>query len=300
MGRVEEAAGAIARLLFGADPGERVPTVVELSSQLSVGSGTVQAAFDLLREKGALAVRSRGHLGSFLTDRNLAALWAACGHGPVRLVMPLPLSMEFVGLATALTQSFGSVAVALQLAFRQGGSQRLAALYTKSADVVVLSSLAVPRLDRSRVSWAVLPDYTFYGRAAVVVLTAGDAPPRQGCRVAIDRHSFDHVAMTRAEFPDARFVGADYVRIPELVASGQVDAAVWHQTGVVPLLAATRVVVHPASPTNPASHPSSSRACLVHRRDDTAVAQLLAAVIDGQQVAAIQRAVLGGETAPSF
>lgn len=85
MGRVEEAAGAIARLLFGADPGERVPTVVELSSQLSVGSGTVQAAFDLLREKGALAVRSRGHLGSFLTDRNLAALWAACGHGPVRL-----------------------------------------------------------------------------------------------------------------------------------------------------------------------------------------------------------------------
>lgn len=140
------------------------------------------------------------------------------------------------------------------MAFRQGGSQRLAALHTKSADVVVLSSLAVPRLDRSRVSWTVLPDYTFYRRAAVVVLTADEAPPRQGCRVAIDRHSFDHVAMTNAEFPDARLVDADYVRIPELVASGQVDAAVWHQTGVAPLLAAKRVVVHRRR--RPTPHPT--------------------------------------------
>ena len=57
----------VAAELIALDEGDRVPTVVELSERYGVSRGTVQTAFSLLREEGAITLQPRGHMGTFLT-----------------------------------------------------------------------------------------------------------------------------------------------------------------------------------------------------------------------------------------
>src|SRR5215212_201841 len=88
----------IARELISLDLQRKIKTTSEFARLFRAGQGTVQKAFKTLEDLGAIDLESRGHLGTYLVERNLGLLWALSGLGTVTGVMPLPNSKEFEGI----------------------------------------------------------------------------------------------------------------------------------------------------------------------------------------------------------
>jgi hypothetical protein len=134
----------------------------------------------------------------------------------------------------------------------------------------------------------------------MVVITRTGERPEPGGRIAIDRYSSDHTLLTEAEFPSGRYVDAHYIRIPEMVANGEVDAAVWHDSSASPLSAATDLDLHPLQRPLPADETVLSAAAIVSRAEEVGVHAALTAVLDVDRLMAVQRAVVAGEIVPTF
>jgi len=297
--KVDEARQVVARRLLPVLPGEQTPTTAELATAAVAGFGTIQAALRSLESDGIIELTTHGRQGTRLVRRNLASLWSATGRGTLTGVLPLPLTREFAGLATALTLVAEGANLPLQLLFRQGNTVRLESLRNSRADFTVMSVQAA-NAERDDVSHRELGPNSFYAANAVVVITAAGRMPDPQGRVPIDRSSIDHMVLTRAEFPYADLVDAPYLSIPDLVVSGAVDAAVWHQTSSSPLLTATGLAIHELHNPSPAGDDNLSRAALVWRSDDPSVAVVLEDLFDPNRIQDLQREVITGARAPQY
>lgn len=289
----------VAQRLLTIPEGARIPTTGALAEAAGVGVGTVHQALTALREMGAVELTARGHLGTTLVSRDLPGLWAASGIGAVVGALPLPQSLEFEGLATALTEEFENAGIPLQLVFRQGGTRRVALLDAARADFIALSTVAAARLDRTRVEVMSLPKYTFYGEGSLVVIERAARHRKRPRRVAIDSSSYDHTMLTKAEFPHAQYVDVHYIRIPQVVAQGEVDAAVWHTTSSSPLLAAVELQITPLARPSP-DDGEMSCAALIWPAQAPAIRAVLGELIDIARLVRLQRQVIDGEKVPSF
>lgn len=120
-------------------------------------------------------------------------------------------------------------------------------------------------------------------------------PPR---RVGVDRRSCEHYWRTVELFPDSEelFINRPYLAIPEALARGHVDAALWDSETGWPLASteAVRFEPVPASPTDAAI----SEACLVILAENTLVYELMGRQLDPARIQADLEAVLRGEQLP--
>ena len=295
------AAALVARRLLSIPEGERIPTIAELAAEAGTGTGTVQAALKLLTEDGALELSRRGHLGTVLVRRDLGRLWGATSAGPVIGILPLPGSIEFSGLATAISAAFRQAEVPLSLAFRLGSRSRLEFLTSGAADFIACSLAFAQTLDPERFALLDLGPATYYTRNSVCVVTrAGEEPDPHG-RVAVDRLSHDHEARTKAEFPDAELIQCAYPQIPSAVLRGEVDAAVWHRTSASPIEIASGLAIHETSRPVPEQSEELSHAVLVTLADsDSPAKALLDEVIDPAEAARIAADVVAQKRVPEF
>lgn len=59
----------VAQILAGLEPGERIPTVTELSEQCDMARGNIQIALNNLKQNGIIQLESQGR-----TERSLPTL----------------------------------------------------------------------------------------------------------------------------------------------------------------------------------------------------------------------------------
>lgn len=242
----------IARDLLSRQPGERLPTVAQYQERLGIGSGTVQARLRTLVSIGAIALRARGHQGTFLVERNLAELWSHGRLGPVRGLLPLPEAFEPVSLAAVIREQFQLLQVPLELLYLHGSSKRIQMVRDGGAHFAVVSGPAgedATGNDRER--WLTLefgPETYNADGSMVVLLRPHLGVDDRVTRIGIDPASHDHSLLTRAEFPEEDgYVYAAYphARLPAAVAEGAIDAAVWHRTTLAVPLSAAGIAVRP-------------------------------------------------------
>lgn len=298
MKKIEEARASIALALLGLSTGATLPRTLDLARSARVGNGTVQGALESLEADGAITTSAHGSLGRRLIASDAASLWKHSGRGALTGVLPLPESREFAGLATGISAESDSAGIPLQLLFRQGNLVRIEQLVAGVVDFSVMSRRAV-ETSAATLSWLPMGAFTFYSRNAVVVIAAREAGVNPSMRVAIDRGSSDHVALTLREFPNSTLVDMPYLFIPEAVANGQVDAAVWHRTTSSPLMTATGLSLHELSNTYGDSD-ALSEAVMAWRADDQGVERLIKSLISPLQVRSIQKEVMDGVRVPQF
>jgi YhfZ C-terminal domain/Helix-turn-helix domain len=225
------AARRLALFLLGHPERQRLPRVRDLSVRLGVGNGTVQAAFGLLAEAGAIETTARGHLGTVLERADRAALWRLGGLGTLFAAMPLPYSRRYEGLATGLRGAFEEAGAPFAVMFVRGAADRVAALVEGKADVAVVSRLAADELAAQHPVelLADLGPATYVGAHGLLVRRGAD-PLRPGLRVAVDGSSPDQRILARRLFAGRPVVWVDvpYMQLPGLFARGEVDATVWN------------------------------------------------------------------------
>lgn len=302
--RSGRATAALARDLLTREVGDRLPTIAEYARRLGVGNGSIDKSLHLLQDHGAIQIETRGHLGSFLQARDIAALWTASGANPVVAAVPRPTSLEFEGLVAGLLATFARSHIPLTPLLIAGSRHRISALLGGGVHFTVVSEFAAIQAMRDHpVTIAVrLGEESFYPAGSIVIVTRPDlADPQAAERVAIDLSSYDHETLTRTQFGNRSFVDVPYPLIPDRLADGTVDAAVWHHTSRSALGAMVRWRLHPVElPVTQDVVQWMARGVIVARAGDGEVRAVLATAVDPATISVVQGEVRAGRHLPAL
>lgn len=290
-------ARGIARSLLSARQGDRMPTTHDFARKYGVGNGTVDAALGLLTEAGAVQIRARGRLGSFLEELDPARMWAMAGGDRVSIALPLPYSRRYEGMATALQEGFAGAGIPMTLMFIRGSVRRADAVEDGRADLAIVSrfaSRAYPRL----VTIHDFGDHTYVG-AHGLVLAAGREPSDPTLRVAVDLSSTDQVALTRGyfgELPADRVIHVSYTQLGRIFASDAADAAIWNLDEVETHISSPIQVV----PIPSISGSDTTAAVALSQRDGVGATPVVMDVLRNPALLETAQSVVRGERLPTY
>lgn len=217
-------------------PGETLVNNAQLRADLGISAGTVQRGLELLADRGALTTVSRGHLGRRIEQIEVGACWQLAGLAPLRIALSPAGALEMDALEAVINSELTRLGVPHTVQHVRGGVARMRSIVAGDHDLTVVSAGTLEGVEQTRAtSWTgpsrILDAGTYYAtdRLLVVSRAALESSPQ---RIAIDRSSYDHEALTAAEFGDAdvTFIDVPFPDVPLYVLSGAVDAGVWHIT----------------------------------------------------------------------
>lgn len=291
---------ALAREVIALAGSSRLPTTHDLQAVIGVGAGTVQKAFSILEDLGALTTQSRGHQGRFVEHRNLAQLWSLAELAQVRVFVTPPGAREIYALLEALVHQFDQIGLTLEISYVRGGEARLNEAVRAETGFAVVSAGAAQSYVNDRrkdLQTRALASGTYYAPGSVVVLTRdGVDPYAASTRIGVDQASHDHRTITEAEFgalDEGRVKPVPFPSVPAAILRGEVDAGVWHRMLLLISPELAGLCVLPLSASTVDEMEPLTRAVVAHRTDNPYLAALFQ-VISWEKVARVQTEVMSG------
>lgn len=281
--------------------GDRIPSITEYQEKFQVSRGTVQNSLNYLKDRGAIALTSRGHMGTFIETLDYHRL-QECGFTKEILgSMPLPYSLCYQGLATALYQLMRPYA--FNLVYARGSGSRMKLLNSDVCQFALCSLYAAEEAIQSNADIEIalnLGPGTYLTRHVMIFREAGKTAIESGMRVAYDPDSMDHRHLTELMVSDVDNVHLEKIKAHQTIKAiqaGEVDAGVWNldeilESGYTDL----NVVPIPITPETA----KYSSAAFVVRRGNEEIAQLLCQIIRPEQVKKIQQDVREGRITADF
>lgn len=239
----------LAKTALETSVGERLPTATVLKDSANVGSGTIQKAFQILEDLGALRTRARGHMGRFLEEKDLAQLWALAGFPEIRAILTPPGSPETYGLSEGLRQEFAKIGLPLDIEYVVGARERAELAIKSPFSLAFVSKGASTALEALPQIWGrvMLGSGSYYSKDSIVVLSNKTADLKsKKLRIGVDRRSHDHKLLTIQQFGELeslKLVDVGFPDVPAALLRGEIDAGVWHRMLLVitPELAGLKV-----------------------------------------------------------
>ncbi|NWO13474.1 MULTISPECIES: GntR family transcriptional regulator YhfZ [Virgibacillus] len=227
------AAKGIAKELIDVNEGDRIPRVEDFVQKLSFGRGTIQGGLNVLERLHAITLESRGHLGTFLMNKDIHILKEIAGIGSLMGAMPLPYSTRYEGLATGLIEVSDVMHKRLDLAYMRGSKQRLEGLKSRRYDFVVMSKLAAEEEMKHNDNLQVAINFgpkTYVTAHEIFLADPSNNQIKDGMRVGIDFSSIDQSKITLLECDkiNVELVPINYMQLFENLQNGSLDAAVWN------------------------------------------------------------------------
>ncbi|MTW86038.1 transcriptional regulator [Virgibacillus dakarensis] len=222
----------IAKELLKLEIGDKIPRVADYSEKLSIGRGTVQIALSLLEELKAIKLDARGHLGTFLADKDIELLQEIAGISPLIGSMPLPYSRKYEGLATGMVEAFELTGKKINLSYMRGGLNRIEAVRTARSDFAIVSKMTAENSLQKYPNLHVMKRLginSYVSAHKIFLADSNEADIRNGMRIGVDMDSMDQKELTFSEFKgvDITYVYINYMQLFEMLHSKQLDAAVW-------------------------------------------------------------------------
>lgn len=227
------AAKEIAKKLIECEEGARIPKVSDLAKEMEVGNGTVQGALKVLEQVHAIKLESRGHLGTFLIQKDIHILKEVAGVGALIGAMPLPYSPKYEGFATGIMKVSEDLLERIDLAYMRGSKQRLDTLKSRRYDFVVMSQLAAEEELKSNTNLEIVLNFgeqSYVTAHQVFFADEKHSRIKEDMRVGIDYTSTDQskITLLECEGLNVELIPVNYMQLFEMLISGDLDAAVWN------------------------------------------------------------------------
>jgi hypothetical protein len=298
--KISDLTKKIARELLKCKIGMKIPTTPELAHKFSVGFGTIDKAMTALKEMDAIKVQPKGQMGTYLLEKNSAALWSIMDSGPIRGSIPIPNTLEFQGLATGLKESLREKKVDCSFSFKNGATLRVNELLNHQCDFVLLSYQAAVSVCEKHNDLKIIGtfhDKSYYGD--IIILTRKNASKEvKDWRIGIDETSLDNIAFTNDLFEKNQKVKVMYMHIPYLIADGVIDAAVWHSSQLVPTKLIETLTFCPVDYDVTEKGIDSKAGAIVVNRDHEEMFSLLTELCDIDRILEIQKEVIARKRIP--
>lgn len=276
--------------------GERIPSISEYQERLQVSRGTIQNGLSYLKDSGAVSLVSRGHLGTFIERLDYRRLQECSFNKELIGTMPLPYSLCYQGLATALFETLSPYA--FNLLYARGAESRLKLLTTGLCQFTVCSRYAAEEAIRCHTDVEIAVDLgpgTYLTSHVLVFREAGKSAIESGMRIGYDPGSVDHRHLTEKICSGVRNVKLVELKAHQTIRaihSGEIDAGVWNLDDIMESgYKGLNLVPIPQF----SDFTAFNSAVLVIRRGDENIAQLLRQCVQLPLVQRIQSDVRAGE-----
>lgn len=290
----------VAHELCGVAVGAKIPTVSELEVRCDASRGNIQKALIVLKETGAVHLEPHGQNGTFLTGIDYLKLARTLGTQHLVGVMPLPYTLRYEGLATALYTLLNSDGVRAFITFLRGSEARVQMLLDKHADYAVMSRMAFDEYAAKGlpIEAALECAPLSYVGQHVLLSTTPQRTDWTDARVGIDDSSADQSILTHRYFADTdvQYVPVQYMHIVEMLLSGDIDVGIWNEDDIH---------VHASGLVSRAlesqeTQDGNTRAVIAVRADDPFTRQLVCSLASHRQIEKIQKEVMEGRLAARY
>lgn len=295
------AVNRLAQDLLTRKKGDRILSISEYQEKFDVSRGTVQNSLNYLKEHRAVTLVSRGHMGTFIEALDYRRLQECSFNKEILGSMPLPYSLCYRGLATAMFQLMSPYA--FNLVYARGAGSRVRLLTSGVCQFSVCSLYAAEEAVRTNEELDIaleLGPGTYLTRHMLLFRDPEKKTIESGMRVAYDRDSMDHRHLTElmvSGVSDVELVEMKAHQTVRAIQTGQVDAGIWNLDDILES-GHTDLNMVPI-PITPETGKYSSAAFLV-LRENREIAQLLQQVIRPEQTRQIQQAVRNGQLEADF
>lgn len=224
----------VARLLLRLSQGEKLPRMMDIARELKMGNGTVQEAFTHLTRLGAIAVEAHGSRGSVLTEIDYCMLWRYAGNEWIIGSMPLPYTLRYEGLATALYSQLAASQLPFNMTYQRGAVLRGEMVHKGHYHYAVMSLLAAEYLCKQYSEMAIVVQLPRGSYVAEHVLVSR-VPREQIRRIGVDLTSLDVILLTDDELEDKHTWEKVSITGTQVLASlqeGLFDAFIWSRDGI--------------------------------------------------------------------
>ncbi|MED3645600.1 GntR family transcriptional regulator YhfZ [Halalkalibacterium halodurans] len=291
----------VAEELLICDLGERIPKISDLAEKFQVGRGTIQTSLKKLEEADCIKLESRGHLGTFLREKDTVKLLQYSGLERIIGVMPLPYSKKYEGLATGMTAQFEQLSIPLNMAFMQGAHPRLEGVKEGRYDFAIVSKFsALHELNNNEgviLSLSFGPQ-TYLSSHAVIFSDEKAKQIEDGMKIGVDKNSLDQQILTNAEAEGKKveFVQLNYMHLLDHLKANTIDATVWNidEIGVTPFN------VQPLTSETALSYETEMTEAVVVIREDNKKLDYILNLLSLPTISEVQAKVENGDLIPKY
>lgn len=293
------AVNLLAMSLLSKKVGERVPTIAEYQEEFQVSRGTIQNAYQHLKDSGAIQIQSHGHLGSFLAGIDYGLLQSYCIQRDLLGVMPLPYSTRYEGFANAIYEELSLYQ--FNMAYARGAIGRINLVESGSYQFAVCSQYAAEEAIGSGKNIEIVLGFGSHSFLSQHVLLLRDKSKdgiEDGMRVAYDPSSMDQSHLTQ-EVAAGKQIELVDLRIQYTISQlreNQIDAGIWNYDALDKNQDEFKVIY--LDKTENAE--SLSTAVIVIQKGNQPLKELLLTAIDAERVRQSVDAVVTGRKKPNY
>lgn len=288
----------VAKLLLGYSKGEKLPRMMDLARKLKSGNGTIQEAFNYLVKLGAISVEARGAQGSHLLDIDYTLLWRYAGNDWIIGSMPLPYTLRYEGLATALYAQLEASGLPFNMTYQRGSLSRGDMVRKGHYHYAIMSLLAAEHFV-SRYSEVTIVGQLPTGSYVDEHILISRVPREQIRRVGVDFSSLDEVLLVEDEFatqPNLEKVPITHAQVLDLLQEERFDAIIWNREGIRVTPDTVRLL-----PLQGSAHKREiATQAAVIARQDALVHNVLLRIFSSEDITRIQRDVFHRQRLPLY
>ncbi len=222
--------------LLSKDVGDRIAPISYYQEEFQVSRGTMQNAFNYLKDIGAVRLTHHGHQGTYIEALDYGKLQENCVQQEIMGIMPLPYSATYEGFATAVYAQLDRLK--FNMAYARGAVGRIQLVESGTYQFAVTSQYAAEHAVACGKEIETLMEFGAGSYLSRHVLLLRDRQAEgicDGMRVAYDRDSLDQSRITENLIRD-RQVEKVNIRTQQTISAlldGTIDAGVWNYDGTI-------------------------------------------------------------------
>lgn len=290
----------IAKYFIQANIGDRILTISQFEELVDVARGTIQNSIKILSSVGAISLESRGQLGTYLRQKNNKILLKYAGISFLIGVMPLPYSIIYEGLSTAILYTMeNELGIPVNMAYMRGAQRRIQMVLNERYDFAIISKFAANHYIESNQNISVITEFEPGSYLSEHVLIFGSKDKNSiedGMRIGIDYDSIDQSLLTKevCKNKSVEYIHVSYTHLIDKLKTGEIDATVWNGDE----LESTMDDIHTV--TLPLKDNTNTIAVVIINSQRHELHRILTDLIDQDEVIRIQQQVINGDIIPSY
>lgn len=226
----------VAASLLSKNVGDRIPSISFYQEEYGVSRGTVQNAFNYLKETGAVELASHGHMGTYIENIDYVKLQDSSLLQGMLGIMPLPYSRTYEGFATAIYDQMKNYQ--FNMAYARGAVGRIKLVESGTYQFAVCSQYAAEHAIESGKNIEIVLNFgngSFLSKHVLVLRDKGRTAIEDGMRVAYDRESLDQSGITKnlIRGKNVSLVDIRTQQTLTALADGIIDAGVWNYDDIL-------------------------------------------------------------------
>lgn len=286
---------------IGKEIGDRIDSISDYQERYMVSRGTVQNALQILKETGAIKLKNRGTLGTYLTEIDYKKLMEFAPSESILGIMPLPYSKLYEGMASALIAQLRKSPFFFNMAYVRGAEARIELVLNHGHDFAISSRHAAKECQKHGYEIEIIHEFgelSFLSEHVLVTRDENIKEIEDGMKVAIDLRSTDHrdLTYTLIKGLNIQLIDVPANQVVQAVSSGLVDVGVWNLDEI---LEKGYRNLHYTKINNPLSKEYST-AVMVIKKNDELTRRIINTFIDVQEAVKMQQEVVNGNIIPSY